>query len=159
MNSPCPCNSNHNYIDCCQPVVEGNSDPTNAEQLMRSRYSAFVNHNVDYLFDSLLPDKRQSDERKRIENSFKDTKWVGLKILNKTHGGQSDATGTVEFVAFYYQTGSTLVRQLHENSSFIKSDEKWFYVNGKPLPPVKLGRNELCYCGSGKKYKKCHAPN
>jgi preprotein translocase subunit SecA len=25
-----------------------------------------------------------------------------------------------------------------------------------PASPAKLGRNDPCYCGSGKKYKKCH---
>ncbi len=25
-------------------------------------------------------------------------------------------------------------------------------------PELKLGRNESCWCGSGKKYKKCHLP-
>ncbi len=30
----------------------------------------------------------------------------------------------------------------------------------RPEPPkmVALGRNDLCWCGSGKKYKKCHLP-
>jgi preprotein translocase subunit SecA len=34
----------------------------------------------------------------------------------------------------------------------------------KPVAPVKnmgpkLGRNDPCWCGSGKKYKKCHGEN
>lgn len=30
--------------------------------------------------------------------------------------------------------------------------------NGKPLHSKKVGRNELCLCGSGKKVKNCHNP-
>ncbi len=31
---------------------------------------------------------------------------------------------------------------------------------GSNVPPSKkLGRNDPCWCGSGKKYKKCHYPN
>jgi preprotein translocase subunit SecA len=26
----------------------------------------------------------------------------------------------------------------------------------EPVKSKKIGRNELCYCGSGKKYKQCH---
>jgi len=31
--------------------------------------------------------------------------------------------------------------------------------NPSPITPVKLGRNDPCPCGSGKKWKKCHYPN
>ncbi len=33
----------------------------------------------------------------------------------------------------------------------------WFYNLFKPVPPAILpGRNDLCWCDSGLKYKKCH---
>jgi uncharacterized protein YecA (UPF0149 family) len=28
--------------------------------------------------------------------------------------------------------------------------------NGRPIKAIKVGRNELCPCGSGKKAKHCH---
>jgi uncharacterized protein YecA (UPF0149 family) len=31
-----------------------------------------------------------------------------------------------------------------------------FFSKSKRKEDFKLSRNELCYCGSGKKYKKCH---
>jgi hypothetical protein len=32
------------------------------------------------------------------------------------------------------------------------------FLNRKEVktPPQKIGRNDLCWCGSGKKYKHCH---
>ena len=69
--------------------------------------------------------------------------------------------GSVEFCAFYSdiepKTGrlNDRVMQLHENSTFIKIDDYWLYSQGKHLPEIKLGRNDLCYCGSGNKIKKC----
>lgn len=41
---------------------------------------------------------------------------------------------------------------LHERSRFLKIDDCWFYIDG--VQP-KVGRNDPCPCGSGRKYKKC----
>jgi len=30
------------------------------------------------------------------------------------------------------------------------------FFNRPPESAMNLGRNELCWCGSGKKYKRCH---
>jgi SEC-C motif-containing protein len=61
----------------------------------------------------------------------------------------------VEFKVHYQEAGAPLI--LHEKSRFIKEEGKWFYLNGTVMPriSVKIGRNEPCPCGSGKKYKKC----
>ena len=39
------------------------------------------------------------------------------------------------------------------------SAEYRFYNNVQYREKKKIGRNEMCPCGSGKKYKKCHALN
>ena len=33
-----------------------------------------------------------------------------------------------------------------------------FNSKDERVPYVRPGRNEACWCGSGKKYKKCHEP-
>jgi len=33
-----------------------------------------------------------------------------------------------------------------------------FKGSEQKAPAVKPGRNDVCWCGSGKKYKKCHLP-
>jgi SEC-C motif-containing protein len=43
---------------------------------------------------------------------------------------------------------------------FRKKDGSWYFTDGKmvgqmPLHVEKIGRNDPCTCGSGKKFKKC----
>ncbi|WP_291460484.1 YchJ family metal-binding protein [Desulfobacula sp.] len=61
--------------------------------------------------------------------------------------------GYVEFAAFYK---SIKEGQLHESLKFIYENGQWYYLDGVTLDPLKFGRNEKCWCGSMKKFKKCH---
>ncbi|MBE9533232.1 MAG: YchJ family protein [Proteobacteria bacterium] len=147
----CPCGSTLSYQACCQPLHDGDLHASSAEQLMRSRYSAFYLGKVSYLIDTLHPNNRQLDDAITLEQSIDETQWLGLRIIK--HKALSQ-TATVEFVGFYQDDP---IGQLHERSRFIKHDGLWFYVDGEILPSVKLARNEQCFCGSGHKFKKCHA--
>ncbi len=121
---------------------------------MRSRYAAFVKEDVEYLIATLHPSKRAAEDRDLLLSSFKDTQWLGLSILNQVDGQPQDQTGMVEFVARFLHSDQP--GQLHECSRFTKQDGLWFYLEGA-MPPRKLpARNEPCWCGSGKKFKKCH---
>ncbi len=120
---------------------------------MRSRYCAFYLRDSQYLFDTLYPAKRQPNEKSLLDKSINDTEWLGLKIVDTDAGKSKDSEGKVEFVAFYQGDG---IEQLHERSNFKKENDQWFYVDGTHLPPIKIGRNDDCFCGSGKKFKKCH---
>ena len=66
----------------------------------------------------------------------------------------------MEFTATYKERG--LVKPHHEISRFSRVDGQWYYVDGELVKPAteqrqrpKVGRNEPCPCGSGRKYKKC----
>jgi SEC-C motif-containing protein len=146
----CPCLSGRSYYDCCEPLHLKQLTATAAEQLMRSRYSASYLGKVDYLVNTLTPSKRHINEAELIEKSIESTQWLGLRIVS--HKEKSDKA-EVEFIAFYQDKG---IQQLHERSNFIKQDGLWFYVDGQFLPDIKLQRNEPCFCGSGKKLKRCH---
>tara|TARA_R110002153_G_scaffold107109_3_gene246780 strand:+ start:34042 stop:34509 length:468 start_codon:yes stop_codon:yes gene_type:complete len=148
--SACPCNKTKSYQACCQALHTGDLIASSAEQLMRSRYSAFVTGNLAYLIATQHPDNRQADDETILRQTIKDTQWLGLKIIRHKSAGNN---AIVEFVAFYQDEP---VGQLHERSYFIKEDKQWFYVDGEILPALKLSRNEVCFCGSGKKIKKCH---
>jgi SEC-C motif-containing protein len=82
------------------------------------------------------------------------TTWLGLTILATQQGQPDDQTGIVEFVARF---AAEQPGQIHERSRFKKQKGVWFYLDGEQLPPVEPKRNEPCWCGSGKKYKQCHA--
>lgn len=147
---PCPCISGKSYSACCQALHEGKITASSAEQLMCSRYSAFYLGKVDYLIQTLHPDKRQADDQTTLAQTIKQTKWLGLKIVAHKNSGLK---ATVEFIAFYQENP---IGQLHEKSNFVKESSQWFYNDGEFLEPIKLSRNELCFCGSGKKLKRCH---
>tara|TARA_B100000123_G_C25730682_1_gene429079 strand:+ start:861 stop:1409 length:549 start_codon:yes stop_codon:yes gene_type:complete len=165
--NPCPCGNRETYGDCCGRFHAGDSMPETAEKLMRSRYSAFVVRNGDYLAATLAPEKRADFDADGIRDD--QTQWTGLEIIDRAKGGLLDQTGIVEFVASFIENGQAY--QLHERSNFVRRDGKWFYVDGvfpsegqsaaiatqgtSAVAGAKAGRNDPCPCGSGKKFKKC----
>ena len=126
---------------------------------MRSRYSAHVLGNMDYLSATLAPEARDDFDPIEAEDTAKDSLWQGLEVRAVTDGGADDATGSVEFVARFRLNGE--LHAHHELASFRREQERWVFVNGQMNPKgpprrvVKVGRNDPCPCGSGKKYKKC----
>lgn len=147
----CPCQSGQLYQECCAPFHHNQRDADTAEKLMRSRYSAFCLGLVDYLIETLHPSKRHPDEREALNRSIAETQWLGLKILDHKQAGD---LAEVEFVAFYQDDDKA--GQLRERSRFSREAGRWFYHDGLFLPPIKQGRNDPCFCGSGKKFKHCH---
>lgn len=157
-NDPCPCNSGHPHSSCCEPLISGKGMATTAEALMRSRYTAYVVKNVDYLLKTWHP----STKPVNIDLGTI-PEWDGLLIVNTEDGDESDSNGTVEFKATSLSLGKIL--QLHEKSRFIKEHDQWLYVDGDikdditpNAKPRRVGRNEPCPCGSSKKFKKCCGP-
>ncbi len=156
----CPCGSGNSYANCCEPLLKGEKKAATAEELMRSRYSAYVNNEVDYLIDTVHPKKRKDHDAEGIRAWSEKSEWHSLEILNTSMGGQEDVEGEVEFVARYSEKGNR--HNHHELAYFKKKDDTWFFMDGQPpesKPFVheapKVGRNEPCPCGSGKKFKKC----
>lgn len=121
---------------------------------MRSRYTAFCTANIDYLIATHHPTQRQADERQTLAQTIADTRWLSLRVLGSDRSKEAVGVGTVEFVAFYQSQGK--LGQLHERSQFIRQDNRWYYYHGTMLEPITIGRNDPCWCGNGKKYKKCH---
>ena len=120
----CPCESGKPYKFCCQPYIEQTRETPTAEALMRSRYTAFVLLNEDYLRYSWHPDTCP----KNIHLN-KNTKWLGLKIKNTVAGEVNDDAGEVEFVARNKVNGKA--SRLYECSRFSRYKNRWVYLNGK----------------------------
>jgi len=156
-SAACPCGSGLTFSACCEPHLTGAKLPPTPEALMRSRYSAFATGNIDYLEETLLPGTREDFDRKGAADWAAASEWTGLEIRHTQGGGPGEAEGVVEFVAHYTQAGDK--RLHHETSSFRRDGGRWFYVDGimgaRPRHVEKIGRNDPCSCGSGKKYKKC----
>ena len=157
----CPCGSRHEFDACCGPYIAGEAFPPTAEALMRSRYSAHCNGMFDYLHSSTHPKARNEVDWDELKKWSESVTWEGLEIVDTDQGGEGDQQGVVTFAASFSCEGTS---QEHREHSFFQRDENghWLYVDGemeKPEPvrreSPKIGRNEPCPCGSGKKYKKC----
>jgi SEC-C motif-containing protein len=160
MSEICPCGSGVAYEKCCGPYLAGTISPLTAEALMRSRYTAYVRHDIDYIVDTCVKNDEEGIDIDATRKWSQESEWLGLKIVKTEKGGATDSEGIVEFVASYKQKGKK--EDHHEKALFVKKAGTWFYDTGKLVVDTvvreapKVGRNEPCPCGSGKKYKQCH---
>jgi SEC-C motif-containing protein len=155
----CLCGSNQSFETCCEPFLNGAASAPTAEALMRARYSAYVKANIDFIEQTIHPSARKGFDRESARKWAEQSQWQGLEILNVIDGKEEDSEGSVEFIATYSQKDEEV--QHHELATFRKEDGAWTFVDGRivNLPfrrdQPKIGRNDPCPCGSGKKYKKC----
>lgn len=126
MTAPCPCQSGKDFEVCCKPFLEGNALPETAEQLMRSRYSAYATKSIQYLKDTLWPRYQKSFNFFEVTEYAEQTQWVGLEIIATEKGQANDAKGSVLFCAKYLAHGQ--LGQQRELSLFKKRGGRWYYV-------------------------------
>ena len=126
MSSSCPCGTGLPLAECCGRLHDGTTTAATPEQLMRSRYSAFVLGLPGYLLatwhSTTRPPSLQLDPAVR---------WTGLEVLTTTGGSMLSAEGTVEFRARYVHGGRSGAQ--HENSRFVREDGSWRYLDGVSL--------------------------
>ncbi|MGB0630632.1 MAG: YchJ family protein [Alphaproteobacteria bacterium] len=155
--SACPCGSGEVYEKCCGRYVDGRASAPTAEALMRSRFTAFARRKLDYIERTCASEMRETFDRSGAERGADTVKWLSLQVLGTSGGGAMEDTGTVEFAATYLADGT--IREHRENSAFRREDGGWVYVAGEIAPDaagaIRVGRNDPCPCGSGKKFKKC----
>ena len=126
---PCPCGGEC-YATCCEPFHLGTARPETAEQLMRSRYSAFSRNLIDYLIETHPSPEPMAERRQALKASNRGVRWTRLRISASEAGGSADLSGTVTFEAHYLQSGQTHV--LRECSRFGREGEdlvgRWLYL-------------------------------
>jgi SEC-C motif-containing protein len=144
----------------CLPFIRGQKRPDSALDLMAARYVAYTTGAIDYLFATHDPKTRGRADRHAIESWSKRATWRGLEIREVVDGAVGDDKGEVEFIARYELDDTP--HDHHERASFRRIDGIWFFVDGTTVSkqPIrretpKQSRNDLCLCGSGKKYKRC----
>ncbi len=157
--SLCPCGSGKELAACCEPILKGAPAPT-PEALMRARYTAHATGEFTFLETSVHPSTREKVDTAKMRQWAEAVTWNGLEVHGTTGGGETDDTGTVSFTARYSING--VEQDMREDASFVREDGVWHYLDGdvhghtpyrREAP--KIGRNDPCPCGSGKKYKKC----
>ncbi len=193
LNKKCFCGSNEKFSTCCQVFISHKTDqetkpdtkqqafPQTPEQLMRSRFSAYVIGNSQYIYDTYAKSSRASQSVKDISDWSKACVWIALQVHSYSNKVSSNNKNSniirsefseqfVEFSAFYI-TDNTLC-ELRENSRFILESEEdqylqWRYIDGDIIEHCELAkvkRKELCPCNhyptawsmkKGKKFKQC----
>lgn len=156
----CPCGSGKKYGECCSPILAGTRKATTAAELMRARYSAYATSNIDFLYASSGDEVRREFDAETSKQWSQSATWQGLEIVETIKGEATDTEGEVRFVAHYTANGQPCEHR--EHSFFQKIDGEWRFIDGEieATDPIrreepKVGRNDPCPCGSGKKYKKC----
>lgn len=121
----CPCQSQLPFADCCAPYLTFQKNANTPEALMRSRYSAYVTQNVDYLIATWHPQTLP----KTLSAEIAEAKWINLKIISNKIDPQNENQSFVEFVATYKNKNGK-AEKMHEKSRFVKQNDHWFYVDG-----------------------------
>ncbi|AMW16298.1 YchJ family protein [Glaesserella parasuis] len=145
----CPCQSKLAYDECCKPFHFAQKLPITAEELMRSRYSAYTKVNIDYIVRTTLPAQQSLLDLKAIRDWSQKTQWIGLDIISN----QENVTkihSIVEFRAYFNTEDGVQIH--HECSLFVNVDDRWYFFDPTvPMPAMK----KLCICRSGKRFKDC----
>ena len=155
----CPCSSQIEFNQCCEPILNG-EEPKTAEALMRARYTAYTQVNMDFIEKTHDPSTIKKIDMRENQAWAEQTEWMGLEIVTTEKGQEADDWGKVEFKADFKAQGEKGTH--HEISEFNKKNGRWFFSKGKQPENFqivndgpKVGRNDPCVCGSGKKFKKC----
>lgn len=156
----CPCGSNKLHAKCCEVFISGKKIAPTPETLMRSRYTAYTQGNVDYIKATMKDEAAKDFDPEATKTWSQHAKWLGLEVVHASPVTAETNVGFVEFIAHYIFNNKK--ENIHEVSEFHREDNHWYYVDGSHTDEsissqqaIKIGRNDSCPCGSGKKYKKC----
>ena len=155
--SPCPCGSGKTFGECCEPVLTGKRIAPTAEQLMRARFTAHVLRDYRFLHETHRPTAGKPYVAEEGEPTMQ---WTRLEVHAHETAPADPDKAFVDFSAYGLEEGVEKV--LHEKAEFLRVDGRWLYNREARLGPApyksatpKVGRNDPCPCGSGKKYKQC----
>ncbi|MEY2880779.1 MAG: hypothetical protein RLZZ15_3159 [Verrucomicrobiota bacterium] len=153
---PCTCGSGVNFEACCGPLLAGTQRPATAEALMRSRFTAHVARDYRYLHRTYRASSRLPFHEDADASTLG---WTRLVIHAHEPGANPD-TAFVDFTAFFVDEQGE--HAMAEKSEFHRIDGQWLFtrsIRQGPAPlkaaAARVGRNDPCPCGSGKKFKHC----
>ncbi len=131
MKNNCYCDSSKPYVDCCQPLIEGEADAETPEALMRSRYTAFCLKNLEYVQETTDPQTRYKMDQASTKAWMDNSEFLKLEVLSASSEGNK---GTVEFKATFKMEGQE-PEVHHEYSKFRRQGGIWYFRDGKNAAP------------------------
>lgn len=155
LNIPCPCGSGKQFGACCALYINGEPAP-DAQALMRSRYTAYVVGALDHVAATHAPEVREDFNRAEAERLARVCQFQYLDIRKVVENGDS---AQIDFVIRFRRDNKDMMQV--ELAEFRRENGHWLYAGGKLSSQVsqrtvtRVGRNDPCPCGSGKKAKKC----
>ncbi len=156
MDLPCPCGSGQLFGSCCQ-LLHAGQHAQSAEQLMRSRYSAYALGNIDYIVQTTVPAQQTMLDVAAITAWSQQSQWQRL-VIHQVQAKANARHAQVEFTAYFNnQQGQQTHREL---SAFVRIGQQWYFLDPtldqvlEQYPALKAA----CLCGSGQKFKRCCAP-
>jgi len=129
-NDLCPCGSTKKYKKCCKPFHDGQI-PKSAQELMKSRFSAYALSKAEYIMETTHPlnpdytEENRQSWKKDIMNFCDYTEFINLEVYETQEG---DDESFVTFKAILTQ--DNLDASFSEKSRFLKQDGRWFYIDG-----------------------------
>ncbi len=124
MNN-CPCGRLKSYAECCGLVHQHISNAETAEDLMRSRYTAFTMGLGDFLIESCHSETRRPETKDQLLEWAEGLEWLGLDVVRRKKGQAEDDEGMVEFKAHYKENRK--IRVLHQRAKFLREYGHWTY--------------------------------
>ena len=97
--SDCPCrildSEKKNFDECCGPIIKGQKSATTAESMMRSRYTAYVIKDIEYIDKTQMNEKHEVFNKEEALKWAESSEWQGLEIKQTRKGTAKDDPGVV----------------------------------------------------------------
>ncbi len=121
----CYCGSNQPYENCCGIYITTDVPAPTPEALMRSRYSAYHQANIDYIIKTMRGPAAVNYDPVAAATWAQQVRWRKLKVVQSS---QKEETGFVEFVAYF--DWNKREEKIHEVSEFRREEGRWYYFDG-----------------------------
>lgn len=121
----CYCGSEKPYEACCGAYIDGGQIAAKPEALMRSRYSAYVQAKIDYIAATMCAPASTGFDPLEARRWAESVEWQALHVIKARYDPRDSNRAMVEFKAYYCEHG--IVRCLHERSTFVRKNGRWFY--------------------------------
>ena len=119
----CPCGLPAEYDYCCGRFIERRALPDNPESLMRSRYTAFTQANMQYIRYTMRGKPLKNFNAQATRAWASRVTWLGLTVyFSETIGNR----GTVSFSAKFDDNG--VPGDITEVSQFYRAGSVWYYT-------------------------------